>query len=659
MGSSRKRVEKGIGPIEEPVSERSPAALDGLLRALIDGCPAFIYLKDEQLRHVYANRRLIESFGATASEFAGSRSSDFLPAEHAREVERVDRQVLSTRKTAPVTETRVELGGKVVWVRDVKFPVEGPDGELAIAGLALDVTERVQAERALAEELGFASLVADLAASLGAVGASDFEPTIDRCLEKLGRFLRVERAFVARFGGGGESFPVTNLWCREGLPRGASLGGEDLAQAGPWVAQQIRQGAVIKIDSGSPDLPPEARRLRRYLESQGVNSGVVVPMRVGGEAIGLLGVDTVDVPRDYPDAMVERLRLLADLIGSTLRRTVAEIEVERLRARLERENVYLRREIEAVSGAHAIVGESPTLRRVLDEARQVAATDSTVLIGGETGTGKELLARLIHDTSDRGDRPLVKVNCAALPETLVENELFGRERGAYTGALTRQPGRFEVADGSTLFLDEVGDLPVGTQMKLLRVLEQGELERLGSSKTVRVDVRVIAATNRDLQAEVEAGRFREDLFYRLSVFPLTMPPLRDRPGDVRLLTWAFLREFATSMGKPIDDVSADSMSALEAYPWPGNVRELRNVIERAMILCRGPTLEVVPPAVPDASGKPGGGASFEGAQRQHILSVLEATGWRVRGEGGAAEILGMKPTTLDSRMKRLGIRRPS
>ena len=332
-------------------------------------------------------------------------------------------------------------------------------------------------------------------------------------------------------------------------------------------------------------------------------------------------------------------------------------EIETLKRRLEQENIYLREEAKLQAGHGGIVGESEAIRGILAQAEQVARTDSTVLILGETGTGKELLARAIHQLSARRDRALVTVNCASLPPTLIEAELFGREKGAYTGAMTRMAGRFEVADGSTLFLDEVGELPLEVQTKLLRVIEEGHLERLGSTKTVHVNIRLVAATNRDLAKDIQKGRFRKDLYYRLNVFPIVLPPLRERLEDIPLLVWAFVREFEKRMGKRIESIPKRVMEALQRHPWPGNARELRNVIEHAMIVSSGKVLDVHLPA----SGSPESHAAgnLEGVERRHILSVLEKTGWRLTGQGGAAELLGLKRTTLQSRMKKLGIKRPA
>jgi PAS domain S-box-containing protein len=330
-------------------------------------------------------------------------------------------------------------------------------------------------------------------------------------------------------------------------------------------------------------------------------------------------------------------------------------EVRQLRDELYAENIYLREQFKREEGNEAIVGESESVLKMLEQAKRVAATDSTVLLLGETGTGKELLAHAIHNMSSRKDRKLVTVNCASLPPTLIESELFGREKGAYTGSLTRMAGRFELADGSTLFLDEIGDLPLELQSKLLRVLEQGQFERLGSPRTIKVNVRLIAATNHDLAKEVSEGRFRKDLYYRLNVFPIIVPPLRDRKEDIPSLVWSFVKQFEKSMGKQIDSIPKAKLEALMRYNWPGNIRELKNVIEHAMILSSFKTLDVVAPAC--ALEEQSVSYTLQNMERRHILEVLERTGWRISGKNGAAEILGIKRTTLQSKMKVLGIKR--
>jgi PAS domain S-box-containing protein len=336
--------------------------------------------------------------------------------------------------------------------------------------------------------------------------------------------------------------------------------------------------------------------------------------------------------------------------------------LEQEQARLQAQNLYLQEEIKAVHNFEEIIGRSPALTAVLDKVCRVAPTDASVLISGETGTGKELIARAIHSASKRKDKPLIKVNCAALPTGLVESELFGHEKGAFTGAIAKRVGRFELAQGGTIFLDEIGDLPAEAQAKLLRVLQEHEFDRVGGGVPITVDVRVIAATNRDLLKAVGEKTFREDLYYRLSVFPLHLPPLRERPRDVPLLVHFLLNKFAARLGKRIDGVSPATMQRLLAYPWPGNVRELENLLERACILANQPTLEIDTDVLPGAR-EPATGpaevplAKLETVERNHILAVLLQTNWVVSGPRGAAQVLGIQPNTLRSRLKKLGISR--
>jgi transcriptional regulator with GAF, ATPase, and Fis domain len=328
-------------------------------------------------------------------------------------------------------------------------------------------------------------------------------------------------------------------------------------------------------------------------------------------------------------------------------------EIKQLKDRLQTESEFLKSEYKLSQGHGQIVGHSKGIKRALHLVEQVAPTNSAVLVTGETGTGKELIAQEIHRLSGRKDRVMVLVNCAALPSALVESELFGRERGAYTGALTTQVGRFEVANGSTIFLDEVGELSPEVQAKLLRVLQQGEFQRLGSPKTHKVDVRVIAATNRDLAEDVRKGRFREDLYYRLRVFPIQIPPLRERVEDIPLLAFAFMEEFSTKMGKKITKIPRKAMEALQAHAWQGNIRELRNVIEHSVIVTSGDSLKLtVLNESPTRGIQP---VTLADAEREHILKTLQSTAWRIKGPHGAAARLALQPSTLYSRMQKLGI----
>jgi PAS domain S-box-containing protein len=365
------------------------------------------------------------------------------------------------------------------------------------------------------------------------------------------------------------------------------------------------------------------------------------PILQDGEVIRTVGI---------ADDITDRKRM-EEQLQSRLR------EIEKLKKQLEQENISLREEVKLLSPHAEIIATSPAMQQVMVRVEQVAPTDSTVLITGETGTGKEVMARAIHALSTRKALALVTINCASLPPTLIESELFGRERGAFTGAMSRMMGRFEIADRSTLFLDEIGDLPLEVQAKLLRVLEEGRFERLGSTKSRQVNVRIIAATNRNLDHMVRTGKFRKDLYYRLNVFPIPIPPLRKRREDIPLLIWAFIRQFEKRMGRHINSIPNQSMEALLHYSWPGNARELRNVVEHAMIVSRGTVLEVRPPTLA-LEDIPEEAENLQDVQRRRILRVLEERGWRVSGRGGAAEILGLKPTTLEARMKNLGIRRP-
>jgi formate hydrogenlyase transcriptional activator len=353
----------------------------------------------------------------------------------------------------------------------------------------------------------------------------------------------------------------------------------------PWLVRRVLMVGPFPVSSPE-ELPEEASVDRSTMRRSREQSVLGMPLRIGGETVGVLSFATFRKRQEWPGELVSRLQQMADIFSNVMARKKADEELQlayskigELNERLEQENLYLRKEISVEHNHSNVVGQSKAIRDILKLAEQVAATDSAVLIQGETGTGKELLARTIHDLSSRKARSMVKINCAALPATLIESELFGREKGAYTGALSREVGRFELADRSTIFLDEIGELPMELQVKLLRVLQEGELQRLGSSKTHHVDVRVIAATNRDLAAAVTEGRFREDLYYRLSVFPIHVPPLRERPEDIQELVWHILQDLGKRMGKNIHSIQSSTLKAFQSYAWPGNVRELRNIIE--------------------------------------------------------------------------------
>jgi formate hydrogenlyase transcriptional activator len=429
-----------------------------------------------------------------------------------------------------------------------------------------------------------------------------------------------------------------------------------LEEAAGWV-WKTQQAWIFSNVSEEKRWPRALERAKRY----GVQSSCHLPLTTARRRWGIL-VFACKQPYAYEATDVSYLQLVANQVAVAIENAIAFQEIEALRNQLSKANAYLEEEVRTEHNFGEIIGDSAALRRVLQEVETVADTGSTVLIRGETGTGKELIARAVHDLSPRQRRTFVKLNCAAIPTGLLESELFGHERGAFTGAITQKIGRFELADGGTLFLDEVGDIPPELQPKLFRVLQEQEFERLGSTRTIKVDVRLVAATNRDLARMVADGRFRADLYYRLNVFPVALPPLRERREDIPRLVRHFTQHFARRMGGRIEAIPAAIMDALVSYPWPGNIRELQNVIERAVILSPGPALQVplgdLQSAATQAPEPTAAAVTLAEAEREHILGALRETGWVVAGPKGAAVRLGMKRSTLQEKMRKLGIARP-
>ena len=398
--------------------------------------------------------------------------------------------------------------------------------------------------------------------------------------------------------------------------------------------------------------------LHAHVHASGVKRICLAPLRSPHRVIGVLSLGRLAAVPFTPDEL-SRVTQVAAQIAIALENAMAFDEIAALKERLARENIYLQEEIRGTHQFEEIVGESKALQQVLEQVRTVATTDSTVLLLGETGTGKEMLARALHAASDRSKRALVTVNCTTSPAGLLESEWFGHERGAFTGALNQKIGRFELAHQGTLFLDEIGDVPLELQSKLLRVLQEHEIERLGSTRTIQVDFRLIAATNRNLEEMVGKREFRSDLYYRLNVFPVRIPPLRDRPEDIPPLVFHFTQRFAKRLHRSIESVSRESLDLLCRWPWPGNIRELQNVIERAVILSRGPVLTISRAefeATPAVASTP---VTLEDAEREHILKALAETNWVIGGPRGAAARLGVKRTSLVSTMRRLHIARPA
>jgi formate hydrogenlyase transcriptional activator len=513
-------------------------------------------------------------------------------------------------------------------------------------------------DASIEELLAFERMLADLSARFANVSVEKVEFEIQMAQTILRQFLGFDRATFGEFQEDG-SLVVLSSTAVEGFEP-TPLG--RLPGQLTWFLGQLQAGEIVVTQNAAVDFPSEAAAEAEYCRRTGLVSHLAIPLRIGGRIVGAIAFSAYREIRTWPEDWTTRLKLVGEVFAQAIVRKreqekllAAMAEIKVLKERLERENSYLQH-VAQIRPPLGLISRSPCFLSVIEEIAQVAQTRSTVLLLGETGSGKEVIAQAIHGASARKDRPMIKVNCAALPASLIESELFGREKGAFTGALARQPGRFEIADGSTIFLDEVGELPLELQPKLLRVLQEGEFERLGGTKTIRVDARVIAATNRNLAQAVKEGKFREDLFYRLDVFPIEVPPLRERSEDIPTLTWTFVNEFCNSMGKRIDEIADEAMAALREYHWPGNVRELRNVIERALILNHGPKLHIKlghtilrPVAVKATAG------SLDEAERAIILQAAEQCNWRIRGSNGAAALLDIKPTTLESRIKKLGL----
>ncbi|ABK17154.1 sigma54 specific transcriptional regulator, Fis family [Syntrophobacter fumaroxidans MPOB] len=598
---ARKRAEQKLRESEERLSLAAASANVGLWS--LDRCTG----------RMWATEKTRELLGfAPGEELSFERVLSAVHVEDREKVRRTFDLAMQPGEDARLDYRVVNGEGGVRWIAwRGRSRHNSPGRPNGLMGVSVDITDRKSAELSLQQsEEKFSRAFHGSPVAMSLVSLSDVQ------------YIEINKAHE-RFTG----------YARDEV-LGRTVGDMRL-----WLDPQELEAAVEKIRSDG-----SLRALEARFRTKG-----------GERRMGCLSADLVEFSGQrcilaVIEDVTER-KLMQEQLQNRL------LEIERLKGQLEQDNIALREEVSLLSPHDDIVARSPAMRQVLLRVEQVAPTDSTVLITGETGTGKELIARAVHNLSARKGRPLVTVNCASLPPTLMESELFGREKGAYTGALSRMAGRFEVADGGTLFLDEVGELPPELQAKMLRVLEEGRFERLGSTKSLHVNVRILAATNRDLAQLVQAGRFRRDLYYRLNVFPIAIPPLRERPEDIPPLVWAFIHQFEKRMGKHVQRVLKRSMDALERHAWPGNVRELRNVIEHAMIVSSGSTLKVFPPMIraEDSSAEV---LNLEESERRHILRVLTLAGWRVAGKGGAAEILGLKPTTLEARMKKLGVRRP-
>jgi formate hydrogenlyase transcriptional activator len=503
--------------------------------------------------------------------------------------------------------------------------------------------------------LRFERTLSEISAKLLQPPGDQFEAQILEGLRSIATFFSVERCTLTEYLPDARESFTRFSYAPDGLPSIRPMRADLLF---PWTTKQLVNNRVVMLHY--PDgFPPEADVDRRNAELGGFKSSIHIPLVIEGSVRFILSIASLGEHREWPEELTPRLRLFGEVLASAFVRKQRDDEIRRLKESAEQENVSLREVVRLQTENDEIIGRSDALMYVMYRMEQVARTDATVLLLGETGVGKELFARAIHRSSGRKEKPLLKVDCASLAPTLIESELFGHERGAFTGAVATRKGRFEIADGGTVFLDEVAELPPELQGKLLRVLEDGCVERVGAATTLKVDVRIIAATNRDLEQEIHGGRFRQDLFYRLNSFPLTIPPLRDRQTDIPMLVEHFVRLFSARHSRPITRIPVSATNVLARYPWPGNVRELENVIERAVITSEGETLQVPPLTVRPSKGPSGSPLkALAEVERDHILTVLEKTLWRIEGPAGAAKILGLHPDTLRYRMKKLEIHRP-
>ncbi|MDH3532874.1 MAG: sigma 54-interacting transcriptional regulator [Gammaproteobacteria bacterium] len=536
-------------------------------------------------------------------------------------------------------------------------------------GAESNILDIRRTQNALERRLRYQELLATISSRLVTANAADGDRVIERSMVELCRYVGADRTALIWYDTASGEIELTHSYTAEGEQYEAPI----TLSTFPQSAAQLQNNAVVRVDDAE-NPPAEVAADRQAFIARGLKSFVALPLSVDEKVVGVSTYVHTSGKRSWSDQEIVDLRVFAELFASFVMRArshraldAALSGLRRATERLEAENVYLREEVEQNHGFDEIIGQSDAILRCLNLVELVADTQTPVLILGETGTGKELIARAIHDHSSRRDRPLVKVNCAALPSNLIESELFGYEKGAFTGADSAKRGRFDLANGSTLFLDEIGDFPIELQTKLLRALQEGEIERLGGSESIKVDVRIIAATNRDLSAAVRGGEFRSDLFYRINTFPIELPPLRDRGDDIQLLAEHFVNVHAKSLGREVSAISAEMMRQLREHHWPGNVRELDGVIQRALISSSSPVLQLADPLEVGTARQSDdlpqvlstNIANLRIVEREHILSVLDETGWKIAGDAGAAARLGLPPSTLRSKMKKLSIFRPA
>jgi formate hydrogenlyase transcriptional activator len=518
----------------------------------------------------------------------------------------------------------------------------------------------------LQELLRFETLISDLSLKLVNIHSNEINQVIEQSLEQIVEFLDVDRSTLFELSEDKTKLYTIASYARKGLTKLTTATEEHGSELFPYIREKIIDGEIWIFEDINK-LPSESRIDRENLIKSKLKSGFLVPIPISFDTRHALAIGTISTKaKKWPGYLLKRLQILGIAIVNAIMRCHYDKEIReslaeiiKLKELLTLENVCLIEEIENSHNFYDIIGRSPSLHYVIHQVEEVAPTNSTVMIHGETGTGKNIFARAIHNLSNRRDHTFVTVNCAAIPAELVESELFGREKGAYTGADSSQIGRFELASGGTIFLDEISELPYQLQAKLLKVIQEGEFEHLGNPKSIKVDVRIVSSTNRDLKELIKDNKFREDLYYRLNVYPIVIPPLNQRKNDIQLLVNHFVNKHSRKMGKSIDKIPAEAIKKLKNFQWPGNVRELENVIERAVITTKGDTLSITSYVNQSdlMDSNRNDRVRLYDVECDHIVKVLNDTDWKIEGNSGAAVALGLPPSTLRARMKKLGIKR--
>ncbi len=624
-----------------------------LLQGIFDHSPSVIYVKDLKGQNLMVNSAFAAVVGLDPKEIVGKTDYELFPKEVADIYRDADRQVIDTGKPMKFEDTCPHEDGTHSYI-SLRFPLHNSNGEIyAIAGISTDINELMEAKNTVQGQLQFEYFITELSAKFINLPVEEVNEQIENGLKLVVTALEVDRSSLFQLSEDGTEMLVTHSFAQKGLEPTPRI---QVQKDFPWAASKLQQGEILRISSLN-DLPEEAALDRKNMARIHIKSTLIIPISLAGSINYVLTIGSLKQERSWDAKMIPRLQLIGEIFVNALERKKTDEKINHLVHQLESENIYLQEEVKGSYSFDEIVGKSAEIKYILNQVEQIAPTTTPVLILGETGTGKELIARAIHSTSDRGKRPLVKINCSTLPATLAESELFGHEKGAFTGANKQQIGRFEFADGATIFLDEIGDLPLELQPKLLRVLQDGEFERLGNPRTIKVDVRIIAATNLNLEKEIQEKRFRQDLFYRLNVFPLTIPPLRQRRDDIPLLVTSLVKKISKKMRKHFDTMPRQTIRKLQNYNWPGNIRELENLIERAVITSPEPKLRINLPEQMSLGVE--GNKTLQEIDREYMLRVLKDTQWRIKGTNGAADNLGINPSTLRDRMKKLGIKRPN